>query len=502
VDRERRAAMKRALFAPLGAVSLAVAFALPLSCSSKQEGAAKLDRETLMDPATCKTCHADHFEEWSGSMHAYASDDPVFVAMNARGQRETNGALGDFCVKCHAPLALRAGATKDGLNLATVAPKLKGVTCFFCHTVDKVDGAHNAPLHLSDAPIMRGSFADPVSNTAHDATYSTLHDREKAESAQLCGACHDIVTPAGAAVERTFAEWEGSVFSHAGGATCGQCHMDQSTNLRPIANAPNVFARRFHGHMFAAIDVALTPFPHADDQKKKVQAFLDTTLQTALCVTQDARVRVLADNVGAGHAFPSGASQDRRLWTEVIAYRGGQVIFQSGVVAEGTPVIQPGVPLADPNLWVLRDCISDAQGQPLTQFFGAASDDSNVLPAQLTFDQTDPRYYQTHVVKSFPSGNGALAAMPDRVTLRVRLRPIGLDVLDDLIATKDLDPAIRAAMPTFDVGAEPILEWTPTSATEQYYEDRIPVMCVTKTNFNVAADKVAAPAHARTTCAP
>ena len=489
--------MRLTLLAPLAALSVAIA--APLACTSstsKQGDAPKLDRETLMDPATCKTCHADHFEEWSGSMHAYASDDPVFLAMNARGQRETQGALGDFCVKCHAPLALRVGATKDGLNLATVPAKLKGVTCFFCHTVDRVDDTHNAALHLSDAPVMRGGFADPVSNTAHDATYSTMHDRNKGDSAQLCGACHDIVTPAGAPVERTLAEWESSVFSHSGGATCGQCHMDQSTNVRPIAQAPNVFARRFHGHMFAAVDVALTPFPHADAQKQKVQSFLNTTLQTALCVTQDARVRVLADNVGAGHAFPSGASQDRRLWTEVIAYKSGQVIFQSGVVPDGTPVTK----IVDPNLWLLRDCVFDGQGQPIMQFFAAASDDSNVLPAQLTFDQTDPRYYQTHVVQSFPRGNGALTAMPDRVTLRVRLRPIGLDVLDDLIATKDLDPAIRAAMPTFDIGAEPLLEWTPASATEQYFEDRIPVMCVTKTNFNVAADKVPAPTHRN--CAP
>src|SRR4051812_42737985 len=63
-------------------------------------------REKLLDPETCKECHQKHFEEWSGSMHAYASKDPVFRAMNERGQRETNGELGDFCVKCHAPMAV------------------------------------------------------------------------------------------------------------------------------------------------------------------------------------------------------------------------------------------------------------------------------------------------------------------------------------------------------------------------------------------------------------
>ena len=50
-------------------------------------------------------------------MHAFASRDPVFRAMNQRGQRETNGELGDFCVKCHAPMAVLDKQTTDGLNL-------------------------------------------------------------------------------------------------------------------------------------------------------------------------------------------------------------------------------------------------------------------------------------------------------------------------------------------------------------------------------------------------
>src|SRR5439155_8964026 len=112
VDRGRRGAM-RWLF---GVVTLALAAAAACTSSSKTEPT--LARAELLKPETCKTCHQDHFREWSGSMHAYASDDPVFLAMNKRGQRETAGALGAFCVNCHAPMAVREGATKDGLNLA------------------------------------------------------------------------------------------------------------------------------------------------------------------------------------------------------------------------------------------------------------------------------------------------------------------------------------------------------------------------------------------------
>ena len=48
---------------------------------------------------------------------------------------------------------------------------------------------------------------------------------------------------------------------------------------------------------------------------------------------------------------------------------------------------------------------------------------------------------------------------PDRVTVRVRLRPIGLDVLDDLAAGGDLDGKYRALMPVLELGGTQV-EWT------------------------------------------
>ena len=91
-------------------------------------------------------------------MHAHAADDPVFLAMNARGQADTGGELGDFCVTCHAPMAVRLGLTEDGLNLDDVPQYAKGVTCFFCHSVDSVEGDHNAQLRIADDTTMRAAF--------------------------------------------------------------------------------------------------------------------------------------------------------------------------------------------------------------------------------------------------------------------------------------------------------------------------------------------------------
>jgi hypothetical protein len=90
--------------------SALLALALPLAaCRPGYD----LDADELLRPDSCGACHPDHLREWEGSMHAYAAKDPFFRAMNRRGQRETDGALGDFCVRCHAPVAVAMGATQD-----------------------------------------------------------------------------------------------------------------------------------------------------------------------------------------------------------------------------------------------------------------------------------------------------------------------------------------------------------------------------------------------------
>ncbi len=465
-------------------------------CGSSKPEVTLLSRDELLDPSTCNKCHADHFRDWSGSMHAYASDDPVFLAMNARGQRETGGALGAFCVNCHAPMAVRDGKTTDGLNLASLDAKYKGVTCFFCHTVDSVLGDHDDQLHLAGDVVMRGPFDNPVTNTAHTAGYSSLLDRNYLDSARLCGSCHDVVNGNGVAIERTYDEWKNhTVFSQSpGGETCAQCHMRQSPTLVPVAQAPGVSGRYYHSHDFPGVDVAVTPFAQASEQKQAVQTLLDTTIQSSLCVGQGtAGISVILDNVAAGHDWPSGAAQDRRAWVEVIAYSGPKIIYQSGVVPDGMAVTS----VSDPDLWLLRECMLDGKNAPVSMFWQAQNpSESYLLPGQITFVATDPLFYATHIYQTFPRQK-ALTAAPDRVTMRVRLQAIGLDVIDDLMASGDLtDPSVRGQIPTYVIGNTPIVEWTPAAATGGYMDPvlHLPYTCVTNTSATFVP-QIPAPAH-------
>lgn len=419
-----------------------------------------LSAEELLDPAACAECHPTHYQEWKGSMHAYAAEDPVFRAMNARGQRETDGALGDFCVQCHAPMALRMGLTTDGTDLEDVPDHLLGVTCVFCHTVDAIEGTHNNPLRLADDGVMRGGVADPIQAGGHAMAYSPLHDRHDPRSSALCGSCHDVVTPAGVHLERTYAEWLDSPFNSddpAQRTTCNDCHMPgRRARITNVEGAP---IRRHHDHSMPGVDIALTPFPEAQAQRALVQRELDTMIVSEVCVVPragGAEVEIYLENLTAGHNIPSGASHDRRLWVELVASLGGETVYSSGVVADGEPVAY----LPDPDLWLLSERGYDANGDVAHMFWDIVRTEAEVLPSPTLVPPGAPGYVNPHVGRRYV----VLGETPDRIDLRLRMRPIGLDVLDDLIDSGDLDPAVRDAMPTFDLAAS-IQTWTLDAAT-------------------------------------
>jgi hypothetical protein len=413
----------------------------------------------MLSPKSCKSCHPRHYREWSGSMHAYASDDPAFLAMNRRGQEETGGELGDFCVKCHAPMAVREGLTKDGLNLESLPREFKGVTCFFCHSTDAVVGDHNAALELASDGALRGGFADGVENGAHDQAYSSLHDRSQLESSNLCGACHDIVMPNGVHLERTFAEWKESFFNRGrdkGGLTCGNCHMPGTDGVQ-IADVPEARPRTHHEHAFPGLDVAVTEWPEKEFQLEAIRRDLEPAILPKLCYSpaDGGKIEVTLDNIGAGHMLPSGAAAERRMWVELRAAQGDAVVLETGVVPADTAVAAAAK--TDPLLWQIRDIAKKENGDIAHMFWEVASIDSELLRPMVTPDPADPQFIHS-TTRTF-----ALAPAPSRIDMVVHVRPFDIDIVDDLIASGHLDAAFRGAYPTFTIESTR-LTWTPATA--------------------------------------
>jgi hypothetical protein len=253
--------------------------------------------------------------------------------------------------------------------------------------------------------------------------------------------------------------------------------------------------RRVHTHDFPAVDLAAPPFPNVDASRAHAQTLLDSTVQSTLCWNpRTSQIEVTLDNVGAGHGFPSGATPDRRAWVEVTASAAGQPIYTSGGAAslplEGSP---------DPDLWLIRDCMTDAGGAEARLFWQAASIVDDELPASLTANINDPRSFMSHRQRTFPSAAGqGLSATPDHITLAVHLQAVGDDVLADLVQSKDLDPAVAPQIARYAL-AGAALDWTPATAkTKIDASTGLPRLCAFSGNYN--ANVTPAPSHAR--CGP
>jgi hypothetical protein len=97
-----------------------------------------------------------------------------------------------------------------------------------------------------------------------------------------------------------------------------------------------------------------------------------------------------------------------------------------------------------------------------------------------------------HQIRRFPA-TGAYAQTPDRVVVNIHIRPLDYDVIDDLIASGDLDPRFREQVRTLSLlpnrgTASPQaafnLEWTRDRAKAQGFqevpssEQRIPFDCL------------------------
>ncbi|MDB4956689.1 MAG: cytochrome c family protein [Myxococcales bacterium] len=435
--------------------------------------------EQLQDPSTCKECHPKHYQQWSGSMHAYASDDPVFIAMNKRGQRETSNQLGTFCVQCHAPMAVKLGlitadSAKD-FDPAALPPTARGITCYFCHNVASVADTHNNGLVLAMDDVMRGGAKNPIDSPAHNSA----HDPAMAgltNNSTMCGSCHDVVTPRGVALERTFSEWRTTIFKEVDPTpgsglplTCSNCHMTATTDV--IADKPglNVGARSygFHDHGFPGIDQALTDFPETMAQLDGINAILKPAVAIkgamprsgpqpgGICVEPQmgGQITVRMDTFNVGHMFPSGAAQDRRAWLEVKAYDASNVlVFSSGVTPDGMDPDDLGDPLKG-FFWdrTFKDDMS-----PAHFFWDVASYTSFLLKPPITRVSTDVGYdHSTTSVFSV----GALLPNIAVITARIRILPVAYSVLDQLIMSGDLDPSIRSKMKVLDTQA-PVAVWT------------------------------------------
>lgn len=222
-------------------------------------GAPRAAPEVSLDPAACRTCHADHYAEWAGSMHGRSFVDPVFRAELA------HTADGTVCRTCHAPLGAPSAEASAAHDV--------GVACGACHVRD---GAL-----LSTRTSRRSPHRTRVVAELDDASF--------------CGACHDFDFPdlRGARAipydpdtrqQLTVTEWSQSRHAREG-RSCVDCHMPAVTRAGGRAGT---------SHALRSLEDA---------------AFVRDALDVSASIVateQGESLRLELRTKGAGHAVPTG----------------------------------------------------------------------------------------------------------------------------------------------------------------------------------------------------
>ncbi len=278
---------------------------------------------------SCRSCHPNHYNEWSGSMHAYALKDPVFAAVRDVGQSVYAFALDGACEKCHSPIGQRSGEIKWGpYDISGLSPQSQeGIGCDLCHTITAINSISNAGIVLSPGDTKYGSIKNPVANNFHKSEFHPLYH----ESA-YCGACHDLITDSGLELEAVFREWQQGGLAVTG-KSCFDCHME--TYQGPAT--PGGPVRTLHRHSMEGADLALIDFPFKAEQLQRVTNMLRSAL--SLQVEAPATVasggqlnfQVKLTNDNTGHNVPTGVPFNRQMWLSIVVQnQAGAVLYSSG----------------------------------------------------------------------------------------------------------------------------------------------------------------------------
>jgi len=243
----------------------------------------------------CAECHNKMHDEWSTSAHARAATSPAYLKM-----REGAGADGAGCDDCHAPLAKRLHP--GDLALA------EGVTCEACHSIKAVTVRRTgAGYELSLGRVKYGPLCDAKDHYFHRMGCSKLH-----AEATICAGCHLYYRPLPGGGElpvfTEYDEWHEGPYQ---ARECQSCHMAGArAEVAVGAGVRNGVAH--HGWLGKQRDL-------------RARALTASALVTAVPDPANKgklRIEVSVQNVGAGHAVPSGLPE-RRIVVRATALAAG-----------------------------------------------------------------------------------------------------------------------------------------------------------------------------------
>ena len=202
-------------------------------------------RDAFPSAKQCATCHKQIYEEWAASSHAYASVSPMFHKFEDTINRLSQGTIGYFCLRCHAPVATTMGLRRDQAIWDGPRVFREGVTCVACHRVKtpftKVDGERRIEPGDIYSPVYGAgdgngvaiadkykSFYKTKTNRNDKSPGQAMHGRsiqfEELSESTFCVSCHQVAVKPGIKLEVVWDQYRASPACKAG-VSCQDCHM-------------------------------------------------------------------------------------------------------------------------------------------------------------------------------------------------------------------------------------------------------------------------------------
>lgn len=229
--------------------------------------------------ATCAKCHQKIYDEWRVSSHAYATISPMFQRFEQKIFTLSQGTIGTFCIRCHAPVAVQLKFPR--FQSYADAPQIirEGITCVACHRVREAYGRSNGERRIEPGDATQpvyGSFGgDGVARAIADKDNykikldlnsklpgQVIHSQgirfEQLSHSEFCTTCHQVAVHPGIALEVVWAQYRASPACKKG-VSCQDCHMGSVPGKAlgyPIGSAAEVNGksvnnqRKHSSHLF------------------------------------------------------------------------------------------------------------------------------------------------------------------------------------------------------------------------------------------------------------
>jgi hypothetical protein len=252
----------------------------PESDSPREDPHAALYAQNCYPSARdCAVCHQKIYDEWSVSSHAYAAISPMFQRFEQTITNLTQGTIGYFCMRCHAPVATAMATGRDESILAQIPAAQEGITCIVCHRVRQDYGKVNAERRIEPGSIFAPVYgagdgsqlqqmlaeqdhwkikSDPLDSGPGQAIHNRVIHFEQISHSEFCVSCHQVAVYPGIALEIVWNQYRASPAAKEG-ITCQDCHMGQvpgeaqgyaTAPVAIVADRPVQPGRKHANHIF------------------------------------------------------------------------------------------------------------------------------------------------------------------------------------------------------------------------------------------------------------